>query len=174
MSGRTPTEAREGFLAPLRRALSCLTSAQLYVPGAKPAGEDEAIVLSESPLPLQSSVVSAGLALQLRHNFRVVRDERADPSWHVSTTAYAYRLDLLDGAELISWHWHPGTTGAPHVHVAVGPIPRRVHLPSGRVSIESVLRLLLADLGVKPTRPDYATVLGASEQSFLQHRRWSG
>jgi hypothetical protein len=48
-------------------------------------------------------------------------------------------------------------------------------VPTGRVSIESVLRLLLIDLAV-PARPahitDVAKVLDDCERPFIEHRRW--
>jgi hypothetical protein len=94
----------------------------------------------------------------------------------VSTVAYDYRLSRSDGAELLSWHWHPHILDFrwPHMHVARGPVSRRAHLPTGRVSIESVIRLLLMDLGVRSLRPDWAAVLDETEGLFLRYRRWSG
>ncbi len=94
----------------------------------------------------------------------------------MSTVAYFYRLDDSAGHEIASWHWHPGTrVSYPHAHVAGGALGKLVHLPTGRVSIESVLYLLLTDLGVKPTRDhvdDFAEVLAAAERPFIKHRRW--
>jgi len=42
------------------------------------------------------------------------------------------------------------------------------------VSIESVLRLLLDDLGVSAKRDDWAQILDAAEAPFIKYRRWSG
>jgi len=99
----------------------------------------------------------------------------------VSTTAYRYHLLDDSGAEMIGWHWHPDSLGDPrlrghpHLHVPAGSIDRRIHVPTGRVSIESVLRLLLIDLAV-PARPahitDFAKVLDDCERPFIEHRRW--
>lgn len=133
----------------------------------------EVLALSEDPLLLRSPRIG-DIQFLLGHQFQLVQDGRK--SWHVST--FAYRYHLLDGAgqELVAWHWHPETgTGHPHVHVAAEPIGRRAHLPTGRVSIESVLRLLLTDLGVPPAQDhagDFLQVLQAAEEPFIQHRRW--
>lgn len=169
MPGRNARDAREAFLASLRRSLSCITTAQLYVAG-KNDGEVEALALSDDPLPLRSARIGA-VQFVLGHQFRILQD---DEGWHVSTTAYRYHILDGSGSELVGWHWHPGTVGHPHMHVeaAAGAIDRRVHLPTGRVSIESVLRLLLDDLGVPAIRVDYADVLNAAELSFIEHRRW--
>ena len=63
----------------------------------------------------------------------------------------------------------------PHLHSSGGTLGKAIHLPTGRVSIESVLRLLLTDLTVKPTQQhenDYAEILWESERRFIEHRRW--
>lgn len=167
MPGRNPRDAREAFLAPLRRSLSCITAAQLFVAG-KQAGETEALTLSDDPLPLNSGRIGT-VKLVLGHQFRVVKDGEG---WHVSTTAYRYHL--LDGSdrELIGWHWHPGTVTYPHVHVDAGPIHRRVHVPTGRVSIESVLRMLVNDMDVPTIREDFREIFEDAERKFIEHRRW--
>src|SRR5664280_3148805 len=80
LPGRSPTQAREAFLAPLRLALNCVTRAQMYLSPASP-GEPESLRLSQDPLLLSSSVVEGGLRLRLRHQFRVVEEDggRAQP-----------------------------------------------------------------------------------------------
>jgi hypothetical protein len=91
----------------------------------------------------------------------------------VSTVAYVYRLDDDAGRELIAWHWHAGSrVSYPHAHMTGLAVSSRAHLPTGRVSIESVLRLLLDDLGVPARRPDYAEVLAEAERLFIGRRRW--
>lgn len=177
MPGSSRSEAREAFLEPLRRCLSCVTKAILLVSTSARPGDIEAFALSEDPLDLSSTVAGA-LRLRLRQQYRLVKDDAAPRSqrWHVSTAAYSYRLEGADGQELVSWHWHPQTgVNYPHAHVNTGPvITAKAHLPTGRVSVESVLRMLLLDLGVPPQRGDWAEVLDTAEAPFLAHRRWSG
>jgi hypothetical protein len=175
LPGRTAENADNALLEPLRRALSCVTNAELYV---SPASSEDARALKMrvDPLRLQSSEVPGGLLLRLRQQFRSVRDPGAPRGerWHVSTVAYDYRINRADsGSELLSWHWHP-TTGVPfpHLHVAADALSRRVHVPTGRVSIEAVVRMLLGELGVSPKRPKWEQVLAASERPFLKYRRW--
>jgi hypothetical protein len=172
MPGRNPAQARENFLTPLRRSLSCITNAQIIVSPLRDPDESQALTLSQDPLRLRAGN-GAYYQLQLRQQFHIVSEGR---DWRVTTDAYQYRLDDGTGLELASWHWHPGTGNPhPHLHVPGGPAGKRVHLPTGRVSIESVLRLLLTDLGIQPTRDhvdDYHEVLEASENPFIEHRRW--
>jgi hypothetical protein len=163
----------------MRRALSCVTSAQLLASRGIRTGEDlEALTLSQDPLGLRSGLLGDVIYLKLRQQFHVVRDENAPRSrqLRVSTAAYFYQLDDSSGREMASWHWHPGTGLAyPHVHVAGGVLPKQSHLPTGRVSMESVLRLLLTDLQVPPTRShahDYEKILAKVEGDFIGHRSW--
>jgi hypothetical protein len=96
---------------------------------------------------------------------------RQDRTWRVSSRAYDYRVDGQDGAELLSWHWHPAATfKRPHLHVAA--LDRRKHLPTGRVSLEAVLRLLLVEFDVRPRRGDWEGVLAAGETAFERSRTW--
>ena len=50
--------------------------------------------------------------------------------WHVSTAGYLYRLDDVEGNELVSWHWHTATKDYPHLHVGSGVLDKRTHLPT--------------------------------------------
>jgi hypothetical protein len=179
LPGRTQREARDAFLTPLRKALSCLTTAQLLASPAGRAGDGlEAITLSQEPLKLRSGVLDDVIYLKLRQQFRVVKDDDAPSGrrWKVSTAAYLYQLDDSTGAELASWHWHPQTgLPYPHMHVNGSPIAKQVHLPTGRVSAESVIRLLLIDLQVPAARGhagDFGKILCKAEDDFIGHRSW--
>jgi hypothetical protein len=178
LPGRTAREADDAFLAPLRRALSRLTNAQLFV---SPEAPQRALLLYGSGLPSgdlppTSSVIDGGILLRLRQQFRSVEEADAAPGerWHVSTIAYDYRLSRArDGSELLSWHWHPRTgVTFPHVHVAADDLSRKTHVPSGRVSMEAVLRMLLGELQVPAQRADWSAVLDETEARFIKHRRW--
>jgi len=146
-----------------------VTTAVLLV--SQEHGGSEAFTISEDPLRLRSARLSADVHLQLQHQYQLVR-EKARRSWHASTAAYAYTL-TSSGRELAAWHWHPASGVAyPHVHVTGAVLDHRVHVPTGRVSIESVLRMLIGDFGVAPLRDDWDDVLAKTERDFIEHRRW--
>jgi len=115
--------------------------------------------------------------------FTIVPDTRFPGEYKASTLAYIYSIrlpDLEDGA-IVSWHWHPLTTPgrpAPHVHVGVdhpqlvATLPK-LHIPSGRVSFEEVVRFLIDDLDVAPERPEkWKKILEESEERFRAFRTW--
>lgn len=139
-------------------------------------GELETLTLSEDPLRLActGNPELSHVSLVIGHQFRVVQDDDG-PGWHVSTAGYEYYLQDDDGHELIGWHWHPESRITyPHLHVPAGHVHRKMHVPTGRVSIEAVIRLLINDLGVPTLRADHEKILDEAEASFIRYRRWSG
>lgn len=56
-------------------------------------------------------------------------------------------------------------------HEASGPLGK-LHLPTGRVSFEAVVRCLISDWGVTPARDDWREVLDDTERRFLAYRTW--
>lgn len=160
---------------PLRKALSCITVAQLYVPSKGP-GQLEALTLSQDPLRLACPGHGAisHVSFVMGHQFSVVSDDGGG-GWHVSTAQYEYYLQDDDGNELIGWHWHPESKITyPHLHVPADPIHHKMHVPTGRVSIEAIIRLLINDFGVTPLRGDHSEILDEAEANFIRYRRWSG
>lgn len=49
--------------------------------------------------------------------------------------------------------------------------PSKLHIPTGWVTVERVVRFLLTDLKVKPLRPSWEKILADSEEEF---REWTG
>lgn len=49
-----------------------------------------------------------------------------------------------------------------------------LHLPTGRVSIEAVVRFLIQELDGEPRREDWEEVLDDAERPFIEHRTCSG
>jgi hypothetical protein len=69
---------------------------------------------------------------------------------------------------LSAYHWHPAGRSPivlPHLHLG-GDVARpkftTVHLPTGRIALEEVLRFAITELDVRPLRGDWATVLSTS------------
>jgi hypothetical protein len=137
----------------------------------------QALALSEDPVLLGStggSDVRLQLSVQQQYQLVEANDPERGP-WKVATRAYRYELADSQGRELAGWHWHPGGSSPwrqPHLHVAGGRFGE-CHLPTGRVSLEEVLRLLLAELDVRPLRDDWPAVLDEVEAAFREWRTWS-
>ncbi len=91
----------------------------------------------------------------------------------VSITGYGYTVSHNSRAEIVSYQWHPDAPeGIPFPHVHFGQASARpdsvvrpgeqhkVHFPTGFVSIEDVIRLLVEEFSVGPRRSDWREVLG--------------
>jgi hypothetical protein len=111
--------------------------------------------------------------LRLRASLRYViqREEPRQGSWVADVAGYEYELQDVFTQRILAYHWHPlgrSTITSPHLHTRQTiPIDlTRVHLPTGDVPLTAVLRLAIAELGVRPLRPDWANVLDDAERAI--------
>ena len=92
--------------------------------------------------------------------------------WSISLVGYMYTIQLRDPTEVVAYQWHPQRTiDLPYPHVHFGPASARpdsavrtgelhnVHVPTGLVSIEEVIRLVVDEFQVEPRRPDWEVIL---------------
>jgi hypothetical protein len=95
--------------------------------------------------------------------------------------SYIYALYLPADDEFMSWHWHPSGTGGnqwPHMHVFadhgdMGASFHKLHVPTGRVSFEQVVRFLIEELEVDTHRRKWDDVLAESHELWREFRTWS-
>jgi hypothetical protein len=139
----------------LQLALSCVTEAEWVIGPAPHGGADRALVSSEDPIRLRRQRGLSTLLFVPSQRFEIVEDDRYEGEWKVRMLAYIYRVYidsrwLAERVEVMGWHWHPLRTPdhvEPHVHVRVnhpllGLALRKLHIPTGRVSFEEVVRFL--------------------------------
>ena len=181
MSGRTPREAVRNFLAPLKAVVGCVTSEGFVVRGTRAAGERQTAHFQDG-FAILSRRSGHTLSLELYHRY-VIREAGGDRGlWTTSTIEYVYEVRDANGELIAAWHWHPTTARTddqirwPHVH-AHGTRDNltlhRLHLPTGRVSIEAVVRFLIEDLEVVPRRDDWNDILSRHEAAFRRSRTWA-
>lgn len=183
----TPEAAKERYLRFLQPPLSCVADTE-WVDGPPPRSPTGALaVTTRSPhvrLTRQRGLSSA--VLEATQRFEIVPDERFESEWKVSTKAYAYVVSIAtrrepDPVEVFAWHWHPSRTpqrAYPHLHVRsehrlLGLALKNLHIPTGRVSFEEVVRFLIDELRVVPVRDDWQEVIGETETRFREYRTWA-
>lgn len=115
--------------------------------------------------------------LHLDHQWEVVADERpGHEPFRVSSRAYRYHILNADdpGHAHLMFHWHPNPrVSYPHLHTDTDDhVHRRMHVPTGRITVEAVVRFAIEELGATPAREDWRDVLKASESLHLEHRSW--
>ena len=160
LHGRGVNIAEERFLAPLRRAVTCITRDTLIrVPSALDL-DVRVVELSQNPTPL-SGLRSQTLRFHLAYALRTTEPRE----WRTEVAGYRYELHDQDGQELIAYHWHPlgnSPIATPHLHVTArmsGFDLSKAHLPTGIVPLLAVLRCLITEFGVAPLRPDWDEIL---------------
>lgn len=157
----------------MRLSLQCLS------------GDAEWAMPAEKKLDVQFGMVIRGAPLRLRasgpdgedHFLHLVASQLLTPyfddrgrEYRCRTDKYTYSVFDDQQNEVASWHWHPETYRSPHVHVREA---RGLHIPTGRVTFESVVRFLIEDLGVQEARQDWDSVLNDQEDRHLTWRTWS-
>jgi hypothetical protein len=181
MIGNTPSEAYKRFQDDLNEALSCVTAGRLTIPrGPRLVSDLEySIVLNHGrPVDLSGEHRLRFRALQ---NFTIMETEASERGrYRVRTTEYVYQIATRDEEELLAYHWTPekpvGFRLYPHLHIGLvsiakdAPIPEfhKLHLPTSRVSLESIVRLLIDDFGVQPRRSNWRDILDSTEAAFLR------
>jgi hypothetical protein len=186
LAGRDPDEAYRNFRDPMNEALGCITAGRLAVPQVHRFETDRvyAIVLRRGePVRLRGVIP---LLFSLGHQFRIVETEDRDRGpFKVRTVQYWYQFETSHRQELLAFHWTPDTdqTGQrryPHLHVGSSMIAsdaplfpdrfNKVHIPTNRVSLESVIRFSIEELGVQALRADWMAVLERTEGAFAHWR----
>lgn len=128
-------------------------------------------VVGEDDIPLE---LNGSLRLFIKH---VVTIEHG----RGRTDSYSYRLQT-DGSPkswLIRWEYvrdpPPGDYAYPRAHVHVnatfadGAPVGRLHIPTRTVSLELVIKHLIADWSVKPRSEDWEAILKESAEGFGEH-----
>jgi hypothetical protein len=181
---KTPRAAQRRYVNFLQLSLSCLTKA-VWIVAPHPSGrnEERALTLSDDPVRLKCGD-DRELQFSASQRFVLIPDERYEGEWKSRTLDYIYGVSMPgeDGdLELFRWDWHPMTTPAreqPHLHVR-GSEPElsipveRLHVPTGRVAFEEVVRFIILELGADPNREDWKEILAESEARFKKFRTWS-
>ena len=128
----------------------------------------------------------SGLALDPLLHVDIVEAEPTGSHrlWRAALRMFQYRLLDHDERELLVYHWQPGSgfrgPDHPHLHVSaslsaqISAIDRqtidldKVHLATGRVSLASVVRMLITEFRVAPHRHDWAETLDRTERVFQE------
>jgi hypothetical protein len=162
--------------------VSCVARAKITLSpnGRAMTGRIHALTLNDSkPIALKCR---PELLLKIGMHYEIVRtQERTERgAWRVSTRAYMYELQTSSGELVWSYHWHPTSkVQNPHAHIGhtqLAPdavLSYKAHHPTGRISLESVIRTCIAEYGVTPMNEDWEQDLAARERDFEAHRSWS-
>ncbi len=182
MPGRNPREAVEAFLDPLKDSVACIARAKITLsPGgwAEPGKTHSLVVNDDQPIKLKG--LPPALMLRIGMLYQIVRTTEADrPPWRVSTRGYAYEMQTASGELVWSYHWHPSArVPNPHAHLGRTQLAQdavlyqKAHNPTGRVSLESVIRACITEYQAVPMNDEWDKTLALREGDFQIYRTWS-
>ena len=111
------------------------------------------------------------LTLAVSEHYFIV--DAPDEGWQVQRAAYFYAVGRQDTGELLAFHWHPRGKSpivTPHLHVRANiQIGERwlgkVHLPTGKLAIEDMVRLAIQELSAEPVREDWEALVAQHTQA---------
>lgn len=176
----TPNEAFEQHINPFTDAIRCIAHGTLITSHERIYRLNEVypLVLNNSdPLQLRSS---PPLSLSAGQRVRIVLDDLIeDGPYRVQPVEYWSLLSTDDGREILAFHWTPEATDSrqktyPHIHIgtallkdsSIPPAFHKKHVPTGHVSIESIVRFAIEELGVVPLRPDWSAIRDRGQRRF--------
>ena len=182
MAGRNVNEAVNNYRDPLKEVIGCVTQPILLFSagGGYRVGNEYSLALQKGdPVKLGGE---ANISITMIQYFRPVEDVRKDYGpYRVSTRAYYYTIQDADGHEVLAYHWHPtapnSNTPWPHVHLEYGAGVGRQelageHIPTGRVTVEDFVRLLLEVFKVPEQKPNWRDVLDRTKGRFDFYKSW--
>lgn len=176
MPGKNPTDAYYAFQRPLQQDLSCISRDVLVA--SKGGRHDLNKVHGITPADGPVLITEDGLHLDIGLQYSIIKTgESGKMAYRCTTKAYAYAILDAENHPLFAWHWHPFGNSRfvePHSHpYAIDPrLPSGAHYPTGRISLEQVIRFAIDQLRVQPMRDDWDKVLSMNEARFELHRSW--
>ena len=184
IEGRTPKECFDAFRDHLAELLASTVSRRYPLRAVAVEGRGDRRLLGF----WQGELVAIPIATRLEPLFffcsQVLGAVEIERRFRLTTLAYAYRLQLGRGSDsraLIRWEFTPEKGRYPRFHLHAdarvedralgGPLDLdKVHVATGRVLIEDVIRFLITELGHRPPcgMSKWEGLLGDSERRFYE------
>jgi hypothetical protein len=175
LAGNSPKEAVKAFLDPLQKVISCFsrTAHLSHIGPYALEGGPYAMRVDKFKLPETSIYLTASM------QYKIVEAKGELGPYKVTTTAYQYILEDGHESEILAYQWHPdGTHKFPHLHLGSSSrlakkTINKLHLPTGRIALEQVLRLCVDELEAVPLNADWDNILSGAQKAFETWRTWS-
>jgi hypothetical protein len=163
LPGRTPRAAIEDFIEPRRSILLCVSHSGFVPGGSQPGGPYVAFFLGRA-VSLRRSRGFDPLLLRASIDYTIDASTDRAGWWEARTAGWIYDIQSAAGTPITAFHWHPssGRVTWPHLHahgVHESVELHKLHPPTGHVTLSSIVRFLIEDLGVLPRRSDWRAVL---------------
>jgi len=174
---RSDAQAKTRLLGVLNRSLSTVCGRGIWM--VTPAtGGSFAAVTNPPVVPLKTN--NDRIYLRSTVQFTYVDNPRYPGERKAATHQYAHTVGESDTLrpQLYSWEWAATEPTYPHLHLRRSDPAfeglGKLHIPTGRVFYEDVLRFLIQEHGVEPVRDDWDDVLKDSFSRVSTYATWGG
>jgi len=193
VAGHTPQEAVNNYIKPLTEALLCITQQRLSRPLSKGLKLNTSYATNLAKMDPVALKGQPQLKFSAGQTFQIVESDKPNPNGRIkiSTRSYFYEITTSDDHQILSFHWQPEAKPSkpgdevivtPHLHVGaiitsgqtvIRPDEfHKVHVPTGRVSLEQVIWLLIVQFGVAPLKPSWRRTLKQTEDNYERWKSW--
>lgn len=183
--GRTPREAFDTFHAHISGLLNRnVTDARLSLIHPEKRQTRASIDFRKNNEPIAAPLFKAGVFLCIGQTLEV--EQQQDKTWKLRTTQYRYRIQAsADPGDNLCLRWEyvsrkirdkqfcrnhfqtPLMFNLGQQRISL----EDVHLPTGWVTIEEIIRFLIMEVGVRSKQNDWDDDLQKSEKKF---KEWTG
>lgn len=137
---------------------------------------------------LRTDAAQRIVLFEFTSSFNVVQSDDPRNAHVARIVSYEYRLLDREDREILAFHWHPvglSDVTDPHLHLSSrlnpldmgrdqDPLPlAEMHIPTGFVTLEDIVRLLISEFGIRPRRADWDDTLRENRLAVQmdQHER---
>lgn len=181
-----PNEAVVRFVELLRSTVGCVTEVPVI---ALPTDSDtyHIILYNGHPALLRTRQGTPNLKLSIVHHCHPIPHPTVADTFVVRSIYYAYEILDVDENEILTYHWHPAGESdvtTPHLHLSskIGPIRlassgrtpselylANLHISTGRILLEDVVRLLITDFNVAALTTNWERTLFENAEESRAH-----
>lgn len=175
MPGKNPSEAVDAYVQPLQKSVS-LISRGVLIPSERNRPDCVGVLHLPDPIPLNGR---NDLLLSFKQQYKILRVKRR--LFRVTTLHYGYSIETENGEEIIGYHWHPEGVSPvtfPHLHLGPGAqvihpdLHSKAHFPTGRVSFEDFVEMLVDSFNVKPSDGGWLGFVRRAKEIFHKYKSW--
>lgn len=181
MPGKTPGEAVDNFLNPIKTAISVLGNAHLGSSSNPGLNTPEAATINQGDGLRFDSSLYGRLTLRSTLNYVAIACDAADPRgpYRCSSRSYIHSLYDDDRKLLMALHWHPLSASedrGPHCHIGPTILPQaaELHIPTPRQSVEEFIITIIDTFGAATTVEEelWRPLLEDGHAVHAQWREW--
>ena len=179
MAGDTPRQAVTNYVRPLQDALACVTTAVIERQGQYDLNQLYGLTLNGGePVFIRRASAPGRVGIRIGQQYRIVEAQGERGPYKVETRAYMYSVEDEAGHEVFGYHWNPTSrVRTPHLHLEHGAQIgcaeiQAAHFPTGRISMEQFLRLVIDVYRLRTRRSDWRSALRQSDEVFRRWQTW--